>query len=97
MSGKYIINPLEPKCWDDGSDPRRYGRAGRPSARPPSSGSTSPSSRTFSGAYKDFDDAHIDTIEMMLGKLYAKWGISDRTNFKADARRTIPSSPTSMT
>lgn len=31
--------------------------------------------------YKDFSDRHIDAIEIMVGKLYAKWGISDSTNF----------------
>lgn len=37
--------------------------------------------KDFFRCYKDFDDRHIDAIEIMLGKLYAKWGISDRTNF----------------
>lgn len=31
--------------------------------------------------YKDFSDRHIDAIEIMVGKLYAQWGISDGTNF----------------
>ena len=32
--------------------------------------------------YKDFSDAHIDTIEIMVSKLYAKWGITERSNFR---------------
>ena len=34
------------------------------------------------GVYKDFSDAHIDTIEIMVSKLYAKWGITERSNFR---------------
>ena len=37
--------------------------------------------KDFFRCYKDFDDKHIDVIELMLGKLYEKWGISDRTDF----------------
>jgi len=31
---------------------------------------------------KDFSDAQIDTIEIMLSKLYGKCGITERTNFR---------------
>ena len=37
--------------------------------------------KDFFRAYKDFSDAHIDTIEIMLSKLYRKFGITERTNF----------------
>ena len=37
--------------------------------------------RDFFRSYKDFDDRQIDTIEIMLGKLYDKWNITDRTDF----------------
>ncbi|MEG0050530.1 MAG: type VI secretion protein, partial [Clostridia bacterium] len=37
--------------------------------------------KDFFRCYKDFDDRHIDTIEIMLGKLYEQFGISDRTDF----------------
>ena len=37
--------------------------------------------KDFFRAYKDFSDAHIDTIEIMLSKLYQKFGITERTNF----------------
>ncbi len=30
--------------------------------------------RDFFRSYKNFDDAQTDTIEIMLGRLYAKWG-----------------------
>jgi type IV secretory pathway VirB4 component len=35
--------------------------------------------KDFFRSYKDFTDAQIDTIEIMLSKLYAAFGITDRT------------------
>ena len=37
--------------------------------------------RDFFRAYKDFTDPQIDTIEILLSKLYSKFHISDYTNF----------------
>lgn len=37
--------------------------------------------KDFFRAYKDFTDAEIDTIEIMLMKLYARFGIDDLTDF----------------
>lgn len=80
MGGVYRINPLEPKCWDDGSGPeaRDAPEAFRKSTRISQHISFL---KDFFRAYKDFSDRHIDAIEIMVGKLYAKWGISDSTNF----------------
>ena len=80
MGGVYRINPLEPKCWDDGSGPedRDSPEAFRKSTRLSQHISFL---KDFFRAYKDFSDRHIDAIEIMMGKLYAKWGISDSTNF----------------
>ena len=80
MGGEYRINPLEPKCWDDGSGPedRDAPEAFRKSTRLSQHISFL---KDFFRAYKDFSDRHIDAIEIMVGKLYAKWGISDSTNF----------------
>ena len=80
MGGVYRINPLEPKCWDDGSGPedRDAPEAFRKSTRLSQHISFL---KDFFRAYKDFSDAHIDTIEIMLSKLYRKFGITERTNF----------------
>ena len=80
MGCVYRINPLEPKCWDDGSGPedRDAPEAFRKSTRLSQHISFL---KDFFRAYKDFSDRHIDAIEIMVGKLYAKWGISDSTNF----------------
>ena len=80
MGGVYRINPLEPKCWDDGSGPedRDAPEAFRKSTRLSQHISFL---KDFFRAYKDFSDRHIDTIEIRVGKLYARWGIYDNTNF----------------
>ena len=79
MSGQYIINPLEPKAWDEdgGSDddaPEAFRQRTKLSQH-------ISFLKDFFRCYKDFDDRHIDAIELMLGRLYAKWNISDRTSF----------------
>ena len=80
MAGQYIINVLEPKCWDDGGDPNA---TDAPEAFRKSTLLAQHISflKDFFRAYKDFSDAHIDTIEIMLSKLYHKFGITERTNF----------------
>ena len=80
MAGQYIINVLEPKCWDDGGDPNA---TDAPEAFRKSTLLAQHISflKDFFRAYKDFSDAHIDTIEIMLSKLYRKFGINEQTNF----------------
>lgn len=78
MAGQYRINPLEPKCWDDGGEED----LGAPDAFRKSTRLAQHISflKDFFRSYKDFSDGHIDTIEIMVSKLYAKWGISDHRN-----------------
>ena len=80
MGGVYRINPLEPKCWDEGGDPEDTDapEAFRKSTRLSQHISFL---KDFFRAYKDFSDRHIDAIEIMVSRLYGKWGISDNTNF----------------
>lgn len=89
MSGEHIINPLEPKTWDDGS--YEYDQDAPEAFRQQTKLSQHISYlKDFFRCYKDFDDRHIDTIELMLGKLYAKWGISDRTVFSRLTAKDYP-------
>ena len=53
MAGKYIINVLEPKCWDDGAT-RTIQPPRKPSEKAPCWHSTFPSSRTSSAPTKIF-------------------------------------------
>ena len=80
MSGEYMINPLEPKTWDDGENPLdkdapiTFKQATKLSQH-------ISFLKDFFRSYKDFDDKHIDVTEIMLGKLYRKYNISDNTDF----------------
>ncbi len=81
MSGKYMINPLEPKTWSNGdevdidpSTPITFRRATRLSQH-------IAYLKDFFRAYKDFSDSQIDTIEILLSKLYARFGITDSTDY----------------
>lgn len=78
MSGEYMINPLEPKSWSDGE---RGGEDMPETFRQVSRLSQHISYlKDFFRSYKDFTDAEIDTIEIMLMKLYGRYGINDTTN-----------------
>lgn len=89
MSGQYRINPLEPKTWDEGGSPED---TDAPQAFQQSTKLSQHISflKDFFRCYKDFSDRHIDAIEIMLGKLYEKFGISDRTDFRSLAATDYP-------
>ena len=80
MGGVYRINPLEPKCWDEGGDPED---TDAPASLRKSTRLSQHISflKDFFRAYKDFSDRHIDAIEIMVSRLYEKWGISDTADF----------------
>lgn len=95
MSGQYIINPLEPKIWDDGQstdDEQDLGDTDAPITFRQSTKLSQHISflKDFFRTYKDFSDSHIDTIEIMLDKLYKKFNISDNTNFKTLSAEDYP-------
>ena len=86
MSGQYIINPLEPKLWneeneDDPEAPAAFRQRTRLSQH-------ISFLKDFFRAYKDFDHRQIDTIELMLERLYKKWGLNDHTDFRSDRKST---------
>lgn len=80
MSGQYIINPLEPKEWSDNADdvdddaPEAFRKATRLSQH-------ISYLKDFFRVYKDFNDAQIDALEILLTKLYGKFGIHDNTDY----------------
>jgi type IV secretory pathway VirB4 component len=81
MSGEYVINPLEPKAWDDQRDICE--NEGEPGAflRKTKLSQHISFLKDFFRSYKDFADSLVDVIEIMLQKLYASRGIDDRTDF----------------
>jgi len=80
MGGEFIINVLEPKTWDETGDPKD---TDAPQTFRQASKLSQHISflRDFFRSYKEFTDHQIDTIEIMLGRLYGKWGITDHSNF----------------
>ena len=85
MSGEFMINPLEPKAWSENS---RFGNQEKETDDSPETfrkvtrlSQHISYLKDFFRAYKDFTDAEIDTIEIMLMKLYARFGIDDLTDF----------------
>jgi len=46
--------------------------------------------KDFFRAYKDFSDAHIDTIEIMLGHIYGVFGITDQADYSQMAPEKYP-------
>ena len=79
-SGNHRINVLEPRAWSAGEEPAD---PDAPTAFRQSFLLSQHISflRDFFRSYKNFDDAQTDTIEIMLGRLYAQWGIDDNTDF----------------
>lgn len=89
MSGLYMINPLEPKSWDDGNT--GYDKEAPITFREATKLSQHISFlKDFFRCYKDFTDKHIDVIEIMLSKLYMKFNISDSTDFTALESKQYP-------
>lgn len=80
MSGEHIINPLEPKEWSYGDDDFEEERTDT-SKRVTRLSQHIAFLKDFFRSYKDFSDAHIDTLEILLEKLYGKFGITDTTDF----------------
>ena len=89
MSGEFLINPLEPKTWDDTGSPEDLDAPQTFRIRSRLSQHIS-FLKDFLRSYKDFSDREIDVIEIMLQKLYTKWGISDQSPFDRMASTDYP-------
>lgn len=89
LSGQYTINPLEPKAWSDGNEtidyeaPEAFRKATRLSQH-------IAFLKDFFRSYKDFTDMQIDTIEILLAKLYARFGITDSTDYSTKKTTDFP-------
>ena len=89
LSGEYTINPLEPKAWNnsvedaDVATPEAFKKVTRLSQH-------IAFLKDFFRAYKDFTDTQIDTIEILLSKLYARFGITDSTDYSMKKPSDFP-------
>lgn len=92
MTGEYRINVLEPKCWSENDEALDALDMDAPETFRKTSILAQHISflKDFFRAYKDFSDAHIDTIEILLARLYAEWGISEDTDFRSLRPEQVP-------
>ena len=100
LSGKYIINPLEPKSFgtggEDNDNDMNERELGAGSACPEAFKTVTRLSqhiaflKDFFRSYKDFSDTQIDTIEILLSKLYARFGITDSTDYSEQRPTDYP-------
>lgn len=89
MSGEYIINPLEPKSFGDADKeydqftPEAFRRVTRLSQH-------IAYLKDFFRAYKEFNDEQLDTLEIILTKLYKNFGITDYTDYDKLSKTDYP-------
>lgn len=89
MSGEYIINPLEPKSFGeadkeyDQTTPEAFRRVTRLSQH-------IAYLKDFFRAYKEFNDEQLDTLEIILTKLYKNFGITDYTDYDKLSKTDYP-------
>lgn len=89
MSGEYIINPLEPKSFGeadkeyDSTTPEAFRRVTRLSQH-------IAYLKDFFRAYKEFNDEQLDTLEIILTKLYKNFGITDYTDYDKLSKTDYP-------
>ena len=81
LDGRYMINLLEPKAWasepvDDPDAPEAFRRSGR-------LGQHLAFLKDWFRSYKDFSDMEVDTIEIMLTRLYQKFNLTEDTDFSS--------------
>ena len=79
LDGKYMINLLEPKAWasepvEDPDAPEAFRRSGRISQH-------IAFLKDWLRSYKDFSDMEVDTIEIMLSRLYENFHLTESTDF----------------
>lgn len=90
LSGKYIINILQPKIWHDDTEteedpacPEAFQKSTRLSQH-------IAFLKDFFRSYKEFTDPQIDTLEILLQKLYDQFVITDSTDFSKLAPKDYP-------
>ena len=90
LSGKYVINPLQPMSWSEETENEDDERT------PEAFKKTTMLSRhisylkDFFRSYKDFSTPQLDTIELMLQKLYRRFDMDDYTDFSQVAADKFP-------
>lgn len=87
LGGKYFINVLEPRLWTEAPITDKNDEDFNDTSVPAAFRQTTRLSqhiaylRDFFRSYKDFDTQQLDTLEILLDKLYMQFHITDRTDF----------------
>ena len=91
-SGQYRINVLEPKRWTDDETFINDDLEALPEAFKKTTVVSQHISflKDFFKGYKDFDDVHIDTIEIMVKRLYDSYNIHDDTDLSLLSHSDYP-------
>lgn len=90
MTGEKRINVLEVRCWDEGDTSETDESAPEAFRKSTLLARHISFLKDFFRAYKEFSDPQLDTIEIMLSKLYQKWGITEETDFRQLAPEDYP-------
>ena len=90
MAGEKRINVLEVRCWNEDTDMETDESAPEAFRKSTLLARHISFLKDFFRAYKDFSDPQLDTIEIMLSKLYQKWGITEETDFRQLAPEDYP-------
>lgn len=89
MSGRYIINVLEPKLWSTGDDEEEEDV---PEAFKQTSLLSQHVSflKDFFKSYKELSSEQIDTLELIIMELYLQFSITDETDFELLQHEDFP-------
>lgn len=90
MSGRYIINVLEPKLWSTGDDDEEEENV--PEAFKQTSLLSQHVSflKDFFKSYKELSSEQIDTLELIIMELYEQFSITDETDFELLQHEDFP-------
>lgn len=87
MGGKFFINVLEPRLWTDNPITDKHDEDYNADFIPLAFRQTTRLSqhiaylRDFFRSYKDFSTEQLDTLEILLEKLYVQFEVTDNTDF----------------
>ena len=90
LSGEFVINPLQPLAWNEETENEDDERTPEAFMKTTMLSRHISYLKDFFRSYKDFTTAQLDTIELMLQKLYRRFDMDDYTDFSQVASEKFP-------
>lgn len=90
MSGRYIINVLEPKQWATEDEEDEADNVPKAFTESTILSQHISFLKDFFKTYKDFNDEQLDTLELMLIKLYGHFDITEKTDTRKLSHEDFP-------